>query len=286
MIIDLHIHSTVSDGTDKPEEILKKVKEAGISLFSLTDHDAVKGSSALAGAMSQEDPRMISGAEFSCQDEKGKYHILGYRFDPDAESIQQLIRTGHQYRMEKMTARLEHLENEFGFSFPEEEKKNLLSMDNPGKPHLGNLMVRYGYAGTKDQAITEYINHLHVRSRYIRPEEAVRGILEGGGIPVLAHPPFGRGDQLITGSDLEERIRRLMDYGLQGLEGFYSGYTPQLRESILIFARQYGLYITAGSDYHGTNKPVCLGQTGLDRREESWPDGLIRFLGVCGFTTR
>ena len=87
MIIDLHIHSTVSDGTDKPEEILKKVKEAGISLFSLTDHDAVKGSSALAGAMSEEDPRMISGAEFSCQDEKGKYHILGYRFDPEAEML-------------------------------------------------------------------------------------------------------------------------------------------------------------------------------------------------------
>ncbi|MCP6082639.1 hypothetical protein NL341_26955, partial [Klebsiella pneumoniae] len=87
------------------------------------------------------------------KDEKGKYHILGYGFDPEAGSISELVETGHRFRMNKTKRRLEELKSQFGIDFSEEDKQRLLVLDNPGKPHLGNLMARYGFARTKDEAI-------------------------------------------------------------------------------------------------------------------------------------
>ena len=150
-------------------------------------------------------------------------------------------------------------------------------MDNPGKPHIAKLMIRLGYAETMEQAIREYINRIYFRNEFFHPEEAIRSILEGGGIPVLAHPSFGDGDQLIQGEEMERRLQRLMGFGLQGLEAFYSGFSPALREELLAFAERYGLYVTAGSDYHGTNKLVALGDTGLDDAAAG-PEGMQRFL--------
>lgn len=277
MKIDLHMHTTVSDGTDSPEEILQKVREAGIGLFSVTDHDAVKGGRIIWEVLRPGDPRFIPGAEFSCKDPEGKYHILGYGFDPDAGPVKELVDLGHSYRMDKVRARLTFLREKFGFVFPEEEIKALLAMDNPGKPHIGNLMVRYGYAPTKDEAITGFINQYRAGSRYVRPEEAIEGILAGGGIPVLAHPFYGDGDQLILGDDMDKRLRRLMDFGLKGVEAYYSGFTKKLTDQMLALADRYGLYVTAGSDYHGRNKMISLGDTGLTETE-GVPRGLNRFL--------
>lgn len=274
---DLHMHTTISDGTDSPEMVLVRVKEAGIDLFSVTDHDAVRGCQTLLHLRREGDPAFLPGVEFSCRDELGKYHILGYGYEPEAEAIHSVVNLGHSFRMNKVKARLDFLKSRFGFEFPEDELKTLLSMPNPGKPHIGNLMVKFGYAETKEQAIRSFINQLHFRSEYVRPEQAIRGILDSGGIPVLAHPSYGSGDQLILGEEMDRRIRRLMDFGLQGLEGFYSGFTAKLRSEILDFARKYELYVTAGSDYHGSNKLVRLGDTGLSEAQE-WPEGLKRFL--------
>ena len=294
--IDLHMHTTASDGTDTPEEIIEKVKKAGIGLFSVTDHDAIKGCGIIRGLRRPGDPRFITGVEFSCrekrrrpdregkegirgiegkegkEDKEGleeteeKYHILGYGFDPDSEPIRRVVDLGHSYRMQKLEARLVFLQEEFGFVFPKEEKDRLFSMDNPGKPHIGNLMVQYGYARSKDEGIREYLNRHHYRGKYVKPEEAIEGILGSGGIPVLAHPAFGDGDQNIRGEELERRIRKLKGFGLQGLEAYYSRFTPEIREELLALAERYDLYITAGSDYHGANKTVNLGETGLDGR--------------------
>ncbi len=275
--IDLHLHTVVSDGTDSPAELLEAIRAAGIALFSVTDHDAVKCSRSIPQLLRPEDPLFLPGAEFSCRDGEGKYHILGYGYDPAGEAIGGLAEYGHALRMKKVRGRLEYLEKEFGFTFPREELDRLLALDNPGKPHIANLMVKYGYAETKEKAIREYIDRLRLRSEYLRPEEAIRGVLEGGGIPVLAHPAFGDGDQLIQGEELDSRVRRLMDFGLAGLECFYSSFSPRLREETLDLASQYGLYVTCGSDYHGRNKLVRLGDTGLDRKQE-YPAGLRRFL--------
>ena len=275
--IDLHMHTTVSDGTDTPEQILSCVKEAGITLFSVTDHDAVKAGKLIPGLLKKGDPAFLTGVEFSCRDDKGKYHILGYGYNADKDPVQRVVNLGHGYRMNKVKARLDFLDTNYGVSFPEEEIEHLLHLDNPGKPHIGNLMVKYGYAESKEVAIRDYINHLHFRTEYVRPEEAIAGILGSGGIPVLAHPFYGSGDQLILGEEMEKRLQRLMDFGLQGVEAFYSGFTDKLRDEMLDYAEKYRLYVTAGSDYHGKNKLVVLGDTGLDTREEL-PDGLKRFL--------
>ena len=274
---DLHMHTTVSDGSDTPLEILEKVKKAGIDVFSVTDHDAVKAAEIIGAAVTKDDPVFIPGAEFSCKDAGGKYHILGYGYDPQSPAILGVIELGHSFRMKKVTERLRFIKEEFGFSFPEEEIEKLFSLDNPGKPHIANLMVKYGYAENKKQAIDEYINRIRFKSDYVRPEQAIEGILSAGGIPVLAHPAYGSGDELILGDELDARIKRLMDFGLGGIEAFYSGFTGKLTAEMLRLAEKYGLYVTAGSDYHGANKMVTLGDTGAIA-DFPTPPGLTRFL--------
>lgn len=275
--IDLHLHTTVSDGSDTPNELIGNVKKAGINLFSVTDHDAVKGCGIVQESLGENDPKFVTGVEFSTKDEKGKYHILGYHYDPRGEAILDVVNKGHSLRMKKVTGRLDFLKTEFGFEFPEDEIQKLLNLDNPGKPHIGNLMVKYGYADTKERAIDDYINKLHYRSEYVRPEEAIKGILNAGGIPVLAHPFFGSGDELILDAEMEERLKRLMEFGLLGVEAFYSGFSPKLTKEMLVLADKYDLYVTAGSDYHGTNKTVILGDTGFDDGT-GLPAGMERFL--------
>ncbi len=275
--IDLHLHTTVSDGTDSPEEILEQVRRAGIELFSITDHDDFKGSLVIRDILTEEDPKLLTGIEFSCKDKGGKYHILGYGFDPDSEPIRIVVGIGHRLRIQKVKARLDHLRDKFGFTFSEEDIEDLFRQNNPGKPHIANLMVRYGYAETKDHAISDYINQLRIKSEYLSPEDAITGILGGGGIPVLAHPSYGDGDQLIMGDEMDSRLRYLIDFGLEGVEAYYSGFTPKITSEMLSFADKYGLYVTAGSDYHGKNKLVAIGDTGLSRVSDG-AEGMRRFL--------
>ena len=281
--LDLHMHTTVSDGSDKPEEILENVRNTGIEFFSVTDHDAVKGCRIVRENLKEGDPMFINGAEFSCKDEHGKYHILGYNYDQDSESIQGLVDLGHYYRMTKVTARLEYIKEKYGFTFPQEEIDKLLSLDNPGKPHIGNLMVKYGYATDRRQAIREYIDGLRFKLEYVRPEEAIESILGAGGIPVLAHPSYGSGDQIIVGEEMDERLKRLIDFGLQGVEAYYSGFSERLTWEMLGFAKKYHLYVTAGSDYHGKNKLVVLGDTGCFDKNDV-PDGLVRLIEAVGIS--
>ena len=283
--IDLHMHSAVSDGSDTPGEIISRVKQAGIGLFSLTDHDAEKGCGIIQSLLKEDDPAFICGVEFSCKDDQGSYHILGYGYDPDLPAIKALVDKGHSLRMKKVTARLDFIKNEFGFVFPQEELQKLLAMDNPGKPHIGNLMVKYGYAATKEEAIIDYIDKLRIRNEYLSPEEAISGILAGKGIPVLAHPFYGSGDQLVIGQDMEERLKRLTGFGLQGVEAFYSGFAPKLINQMLEMADRYHLYVTAGSDYHGKNKIVRLGDTGMEENAAPVP-GMVRFLDAVNYTKK
>ena len=275
--IDLHIHTTVSDGTDTPEEILNHVKESGIGLFAITDHDAIKGCEVIQQLRKPEDPQFLTGVEFSCRDEEGQYHILGYGYDPEAESMRELVEKGHRIRMEKIDTRMKFLETEFGITFPPEETEHLLKLDNPGKPHLAILLVKHGYASSIEDAMKNYLNKLRIRLKFLDPEEAIKGILAGGGIPVLAHPAFGSGEQMIVGKEMDERLSRLKGYGLEGVEAYYSRHTKALREEMLAFAEKYDFMITAGSDYHGGNKKVHLCDTGCVNAAQG-PEGMIKFI--------
>ena len=285
--IDLHMHSSFSDGTDTPEELLRKVREAGIDIFSLTDHDEIGAGKAILSARGPGDPQLIAGAEFSCRDEYGKYHILGYRYDPNAESVTRLVKRAHGLRIIKAFRRVEWLERTYGFKFPPEDIADLLSHRNPGKPHIADMMTAHGYAPDRSAAITQYISRCPVQIEYVTPNEAISAILQGGGIPVLAHGLFGNGDQKdhpLTRGEMEERVIRLKDAGLQGLECFYSGFTAEQTELMLELKNRYGLFATAGSDYHGTNKAIApgdIGTSGTADRARVYEE-LKPFLKACG----
>ena len=269
--IDLHMHTTVSDGTNSPSEILSCVKDAGIDLFSVTDHDAIKAGKMIPELLAEGDPSFITGVEFSCKDELGKYHILGYGYDPDAPAINAVVDKGHNSRLEKTRKRVELVQQEFGFVFPDEEVDRLFENDNPGKPHIANLMVNLGYCDSKETAINDYIDKVKFKPFYLSPEEVIVSIIESGGIPVLAHPVYGGGSELIIGEELDERVRRLVGFGIRGLEAYYSGFPEKMKDSVIRLAEKYGLYVTAGSDYHGSNKLVQLGDTNLERVEDAAP---------------
>lgn len=279
--IDLHMHTLISDGTDSLEEIVAHVREAGLGLFSVTDHDSIKAGIRIPPLLKEipleQRTPFIRGVEFSCKDEMGKYHILGYGYDPAVPGIVEVVFKGHTLRMKKTRARLEFLKERFGFSFPEEEIQELLTRDNPGKPHIAQLMIKYGYADNIKEAINNYINKKEFENVHVRPEEAIEGILMSGGIPVLAHPSYGDGDDLILGEEMDQRLRRMMDFGIEGVEAFYSGFTPKIQSEVLELADKYDLYVTAGSDYHGGNKMVSLGWTNLEDMTEA-PEGLMHFL--------
>ena len=196
-----------------------------------------------------------------------RFHDLGHS--------NAIVATAHELRLKKVHARLDFLREELGFDLPEEEISKLLLLNNPGKPHIANLLVRYGYAENKEQGI-EYIDRKHFRSEYLHPKDVISAIRDAGGIPVLAHPPYGSGNDIIVRDELAERVERLIGYGIEGLEGYYSGFTKVLRDEVLGLAERHGLLVTAGSDYHGSNKLVDLGDTGLDAGKPA--DGLCRFL--------
>ncbi len=276
--IDLHMHSTASDGTDTPEVLLENVKKNGLRFFSVTDHDTYEtGEALLASAALEAGPRFVLGIELSCKDELGKYHILGYRFDPDCADMRQIVDRAHDNRVFKVLNRLKFLREEFGFMFTTDEMDELMALPNPGKPHIGNLMVKHGYAPDRTAAIRDYLNKYKGKTPFVRPEEAIGAILAGGGIPVLAHPLFGNGDQELSVGEVAERTDRLMREGLQGLECFYSRNTREQTDALVELAEERGIFSTCGSDYHGGNKAVPLGMTGLRERDRV-PAPLIRFM--------
>ena len=275
--IDFHIHSTFSDGTDSPAAILRMLREGGFTHFSLTDHDTVNGGAEMARLLTRGDPAFIFGAEFSCEDESGKYHILAYGYDPAAPSVNALVDTSHGYRVNRVKKRLELLKRECGFSLTEAEREALFALNNPGKPHIAEYMIKYGYAATIGEAFENYLNKFDCCGEHVRPEDAVRAIVLAGGIPVLAHAPFGSGNQLLAAEEVEARLKRFIPCGLRGLEGYYSKYTYEMQSEMLSLADKYDLFVTVGSDYHGTHKTVLLGETHLEMAE-SYPDGLLAFL--------
>ena len=265
---DLHMHSTWSDGTDSPRELLDKVIAAGIDFFSITDHDEYRGGRELILQVKERKqrevmPHFVSGAEFSCRDDLGKYHILGYAYDIKNEAVQQLMEDVHEVRLQKVRNRMRFLKEKYGFSFSKGEFDTLMRHRNPGKPHIARLMLRHGYAKTISQAILDYIDNYHGPERRIHPEEAITAILKAGGIPVLAHGPFGDGEQDLDKKEMTSRVLRLREAGLMGLECYYSGFSGKHQDMMLDLADRYQMLITAGSDYHGENKLVRLGNTGF-----------------------
>ena len=261
--VDLHIHTTASDGADTPGELAAKVAAAGLELFSVTDHDTVDGALEMEKFV-PDGVKYIRGVEFSCLSPGGKCHILGYDYDPDHPAFRAALAEGRRLRMEKLDRRLEQLKTDHGIVLTDAERTWLLSRNSPGKPHLGRIIRDRGLAPDLDSAIRGFIRDVPGRDR-IEAQTAIEAITAAGGCPVWAHPLGGEGEKRLSSEKFENLLETLCGYGLRGLECRYSRYGRKESEFLLDHAERLGLTPTGGSDYHGSNKKgIELGQLGHD----------------------
>lgn len=258
-LIDLHIHTTASDGSDTPEVLAAKIAAAGIRTFSVTDHDTIEGALAMEPLV-PEGVGFIRGVEFSCVSPAGKCHILGYGYDPDHPRFRAALEEGRQLRREKLERRIAHLHEHFDVVLTDEESAWLHSRKSPGKPHLGKLLVDRCLAPDLSSAIKRYLDNVPGRDR-IEAETAVRAIEAAGGVSVWAHPLGGEGEKRLTSKKFEKQLETLLSYGIRGLECWYSRYSMEDVSALLKQAEKHRLIVTGGSDYHGTvKKNLELGQ--------------------------
>ena len=261
--VDLHIHTTASDGSDSPQVLAGNIKKAGIGLFSVTDHDTISGALAMEPLV-PEGVRFVRGIEFSCADPAGKCHILGYGYDPDHPAFRAALAEGRQLRLAKMALRIEALARDHGVVLTDGELQWVMSHESPGKPHLGQILMDRGLAPTLDRAIRDYLRDVPGRDR-IDAKTAVEAITAAGGFPVWAHPLGGEGEKRLTPERFGRLLQALMGYGIRGMECWYSRYSMADVDFLLEQADRHGLTVTGGSDYHGTNKQdLPLGRLNTD----------------------
>lgn len=257
---DLHVHSYYSDGSDNPLDIARQAQGL-LDVFALTDHDSIKGCRDILAT--NDRPAFIPGIEFSCSEDQGRCHILGYGYDIDNQSMIDLTDEIHMARVDKVVKTFEFLEGEFGLNFRSEDKNSIINSHSPNHSSIGWLMVREGIVSNQNEAFTKYIDFFHGKTSYITPEQAIKVILKAGGTPVLAHGVRGDGGSRLGYEETLDRVKRFKELGLMGVECYYSEFTEEEHQVMMRIASEEGLLITAGSDYHGTNKKIALGDTGV-----------------------
>ncbi len=265
--IDLHLHTTASDGSDSPRELIDKAKKAGLEVIAITDHDTIAGSLE-AISLPYDGIKVITGIEFSCKtegDDGFECHILGYGFDPEHPSILGAIDHGRQMRLYKLELRLVYLKERFGIEFTEDEIEWLRSLNSVARPHLARLIIKHGLAADVADAFDKYLKVGGFPDDRIDAREAIEAILAAGGIPVYAHPLGGEREPRITNDELFRRVGILESMGLLGVESLYSRYSTEESELLISLAERKGMLVSGGSDYHGENKTVRLGSLSADQ---------------------
>jgi 3',5'-nucleoside bisphosphate phosphatase len=258
--LDLHTHTTSSDGTYTPHELIAHAIEKECEYISITDHDNYEHVSHLGDI--PENIKYITGVEISAEF-KGTLHILGYGFDPDHAELRDTLRSLQDARRKRNESMLIKMAKE-GFHISMEELIEESKGGMVGRPHFANLMLAKGYVKTYQEAFDKYLakgQPLYMDKQRLEPKEAIHLILAAGGIPVMAHPYQTK----LSGKALEDIIAELKSYGLQGIEAYYSQHTKEQVKEYLEYAKTYDLLITAGSDFHGGIKPnIDLGMN-VDR---------------------
>lgn len=267
MRIDLHTHSTASDGTDEPGELVRIAAEAGLDVVALTDHDTTAGW-AEAVAAKPDGLRLVRGAELSCLSSDGRgneisVHLLGYLFDPDHPAVtieQTRLRVERRERLTRMVTMIA----EDGYPVEPGSFMARLPPELPaGRPHLARALVEAGVVGSVDEAFAKLLNN---SSRYYVPrrdtpvETAIEMIRVAGGVCVFAHPLARTRGRVIEPSVLGD----LAGLGLTGVEVDHPDHTPADRELLRGLAGDLDLVMTGSSDFHGTNKPTAIGAETTD----------------------
>jgi predicted metal-dependent phosphoesterase TrpH len=257
--IDLHIHSTASDGTYSPSEILQLASRSGLRAIAITDHDTLDGSRQALESGIPTGLRFITGVEISTQpamgwESGGSLHILGYGIDPLHGELAQTLNKFQQIRVERIHRILQRLRN-LGIPLTMEQVAAEVGEGAVGRPHLASAMVKAGTVADIDEAFQKYLRKgcpAYVGKERLDCLQAFELIRAAGGIPVLAHPSLipCRSD-----GELADLVANLCKIGLKGLEVYYTEHSPMEVTRYKALAENFGLSATGGSDFHGQLNP-------------------------------
>lgn len=260
--IDLHTHSTASDGTMTPSELVRHAKEAGLSALALTDHDTTDGIDEALEEGKKSGVEVIAGVEINVDfTPDSEMHLLGYFFEDNYKNLEPLLKRLKASREERNPKMIKKL-NELGFDISLEEVRREAKDKLVGRPHIASVLVKKGYFKKISDVFNKYISAgrpAYVKREKLLPKEAIEEIVRCGGIPVLAHPIY---ISLTAMAELRALIHELRGYGLKGIEAFYSDNTPYDTILFLKLAIEYNLIPTGGSDFHGDLKPHIMLGTG------------------------
>lgn len=251
MFADLHLHTSFSDGTFSPEELVERAVEVGLSAMAVTDHDSVDACARVEAACRQHGLEFVSGTELTADADGRELHLLGYHFDPaDQNFLEHLqkFQAGRQERLREMVARI----NALGIDLPEETVWEISQCRSPGRPHVARALVARGICQSFDEAFERFLKKDRpgwVPKYRISTVQAIDLIHRAGGLASLAHPGISQCNPLIP---------RLVEEGLDGLECFHSKHSPSVTEYYLSQAAGHRLLVTGGSDCHGLSKGTPL----------------------------
>ena len=273
-MIDLHTHSSVSDGSDPPERIPELAAAAGCTAVALTDHDRLDGLAAARAAAGRAGVELVPGCELSCTTPWGEAHLLAYFVEDDGgplhAELERLQRSRDQ-RNRALAGRLAEL----GLPVTLEEMEAEAGGSGVGRPHAAAVLVRKGVVASMDEAFDLWLGDgrpAHVARERPDVNEVLRATRASGGVVVLAHP-------LSLGLDpvaLDRAAGELAAAGMVGMEAIYGRYTPEERHELAVLAARHGLVATGGSDYHGSYKPDL--RVGLGTGDLTVPDEVLERL--------
>jgi predicted metal-dependent phosphoesterase TrpH len=267
-MIDLHIHTKFSDGTDGIDAIINKVIDKGVHVFAITDHDTIDGVCALLEndeqmmILERNNIKFVPGIEFSSILDGNKIHLLGYDCNLGDAEFLNAIELGWLKRRGKYELRLQALREQLGIEYSASSLEEMNKLKYVGKPIMANYLVKDGFFDNRQDAILNGIHKLKLPAQEVRLDAniVIPAIVGAEGICVWAHPLGGEGEEHDTEKVFVDKLEKIMEYGIQGLECYYSRYSKSEAELLVKYAKKYNLLISGGSDYHGTNKNIPLGR--------------------------
>ena len=257
--IDLHIHTTASDGTFTPEQVVSHAHQLKLKAIAITDHDTVAGSKEALRSGVPHSLGFLTGVEISSTPPpsypgSGSFHLLGYSIRLDDPNLNRTLEKLQQARKNRNPAIINRL-NKLGISITLDEVRKEAGEGQLGRPHIAQLMVKKGVVASINEAFDQFLGTgkpAYVDKQRVECFKAIEIILDAGGVPVLAHP--GLLDYK-TEDQLDELVGKLKKAGLQGMEVYYSGHTQDQTRLYADLAQRHGLLMTGGSDFHGAIQP-------------------------------
>lgn len=278
-MIDLHAHTTASDGSDTPTDLVGNAVSAGLQTLAITDHDTTGGWQEAGAAVARLDVpfTLIRGTEFSCiyddGDEQISLHLLGYLFDPEAAALKAERARLRESRLGRGEAIVDALVAA-GYPISWQQVIDIAGGGAVGRPHIGQALVQAGVVDSVTDAFAHLLSSsspYYVPKREMPVELAIELIRQAGGVPVIAHPWARRRGRILD----EAALRSLVEPGLLGIEVDHLDHAPDDRARLAELADELGLLRTGSSDYHGTRKKVGLGS------DTTSPEALERLLGLA-----